>query len=115
MCNAKRASFIMTTIEININGYAQNKLSHSQIMDWFDQFSLTKQKDIRDKSIMLIEQSHPTEKMISTAIKAAQIKSEMTPVVLLKTQIFKIAINKIKDLTDTYRREIYCKNGSTNE
>ena len=123
----------MTEIEININKYAQNKLTDSEIMDWFDQFDLTVQKEIRDKLIMFMQQSHPTDEMISIAIKSAQIKDTMTPVVLLKTQTFKIAINKIKSLpdselrktfitmlsifktADTFRRETDCKNGCTHE
>ncbi|MGV8826817.1 MAG: DUF5958 family protein [Breznakibacter sp.] len=119
----------MTEIEININKYAQYKLTDSEIMDWFDQFDLSGQKGIRDKLIMFIEQAHPTDELISKAIQIAPIKDTMTPVVLFKTQTFKNAINKIKNLPDTelsksfiillsifktadlYRRETDCKNG----
>ncbi len=128
--NAK-ASCKMTEIEININKYAQNKLTDSEIMDWFDQFDLIGQKEIRDKLIMFMQQSHPTDEMISIAIQSAPIKDTMTPVVLFKTQNFKIAINKIEKLpdselrksfitmlsifktADTRRRETDCKNGCT--
>ncbi|MCT4665303.1 MAG: DUF5958 family protein [Flavobacteriales bacterium] len=44
----------MTEIEVNINKYAQDKLSDSEIMDWFDQFDLSAQKGIRDNLIMFI-------------------------------------------------------------
>lgn len=119
----------MTDIEININKYAQNKLTDSEIMDWFDHFDLSGQKVVRDKLIMFMQQSHPTEELISKAIQNAKIKDTMTPVVLFKTQTFKNAINKIENLpdselrksfvimlsifkiADTYRRETDCKNG----
>lgn len=119
----------MTEIEININKYAQNILTDSEIMDWFDQFDLLGQKEIRDKLIMFLQQSHPSDELISNAIQTALIKDTMTPVVLFKTQTFKIAINRIKNLpdselrksfiimlsifkkADTYRRENDCING----
>jgi hypothetical protein len=123
----------MTEIEININKYAQDKLTASEIMEWFDRFELSKQKEIRDKLNMFMQQSHPSDKLISTAIKIAPIKETMTPVVLFKTQTFKIAINKIMDLPDSelrksfiimlsifktadkYRRETECRNGCGHE
>ncbi|MBS2101136.1 DUF5958 family protein [Carboxylicivirga linearis] len=123
----------MTEIEININKYAQNKLTDSEMLDWFDQFDLTGQKEIRDKLIMFAQQAHPTDELILTAIKTAPIKETMTPVVLFKTQTFKIATNKIVDLpdselrksliimlsifktADTYRRETECRNGCGHE
>ncbi|REE78719.1 hypothetical protein BX611_3013 [Lutibacter oceani] len=119
----------MTEIEININKYAQNELSDSEILDWFDQFDLAEQKEIRDKLIMFAQQSHPTDDLITKAIQTAQIKETMTPVIIFKTQTFKTAINKIENLpdselrksfiimlsifktADTYRREADCKNG----
>jgi len=119
----------MTEIEININKYAQNKLTDSEIMAWFDKFDLSAQKEIRDKLIMFMLQSHPTDELISNAIQTSPIQDTMTPVVLFKTKTFKIAINKIEKLpdselrksilimlcifkvTDTFRRETVCKNG----
>lgn len=123
----------MTEIEININKYAQDKLNDSEIMGWFDRFELSKQKEIRDKLIVFMQQSHPSDELISTAIKTLPIKETMTPVVLFKTQTFKIAINKVVDLpdselrksfiimlsifktADTYRRETECRNGCGHE
>ena len=123
----------MTEIEININKYAQNKLTDSEILDWFDQFDLTRQKEIRDKLIMFAQQAHPTDNLISKAIQTARIKETMTPVVLFKTKSFKIAINRIVELpdselrktiiillsifktADTKRRETDCKNGCNHE
>ena len=46
--NARRASYNMTEIEININKYAQNKLTYSEMMDSFDQHDLIMQKEIRE-------------------------------------------------------------------
>lgn len=123
----------MTEIEIYINRYAQNKLTDSEILDWFDQFDLKGQKEIRDKLIMFAQQAHPTEDLITKAIQTAQIKETMTPVVLFKTKSFKIGINRIVELpdselrksiiillsifktADTYRRETDCKNGCSHE
>jgi hypothetical protein len=131
--NARKTTIRMTEIELNINKFAQNKLTDSEILDWFDQFDLTGQKEIRDKLIMFAQQAHPTDELISTAIKTAPIKETMTSVVLFKTQTFKIATNKIVDLpdselrksfiimlsifktADTYRRETECKNGCSHE
>jgi len=123
----------MTEIEININKYAQDKLTDSEIMEWFDRFEFSQKKEIRDKLIMYLQQSNPSDELISTAIKTAQIKETMTPVVLFKTQTFKIAVNKIVNLpdselrksfiimlsifktADTYRRETECRNGCGHE
>ena len=119
----------MTEIEININKYAQNRLTDSEIMEWFDQFDLSRQKEARDKLIMFVQQAHPSDELITKAIQIAPIKETMTPVVLFKTQTFKVAINKIEDLpdselkksfiimlsifkmADTHRRTTECKNG----
>ncbi|PKQ60317.1 hypothetical protein BZG02_19900 [Labilibaculum filiforme] len=123
----------MTDIELNINKYAQNKLTDTDIMDWFDQLDLSSQKEIRDKLMMFMQQSHPTDELISNAIQTAPIKGTLTPVILFKTQTFNIAISKIVNLpdselrksfiimlsifktADTYRRETDCKNGCTHE
>jgi hypothetical protein len=123
----------MTDIEININKYAQNRLTDSEIMDWFDQFEIQKKKEIQTKLITFMEQAHPSNELISKAIQTAPIKNTMTPVILFKTQTFKIAINKIRMLpdseirksfiimlsifkiADTYRRETECKNGCGHE
>lgn len=123
----------MTDIEININKYAQNKLTDSEIMDWFDKFDMQKMKEIQMKLITFMEQAHPSNEMITKSIQTAPIKNTMTPVILFKTQSFKIAINKIRMLpdseirksfiimlsifkiADTYRRETDCKNGCGHE
>lgn len=123
----------MTDIEIVINKYAQNKLSFIEVMEWYDCFEISKQKEIREILIMFIQQSHPSDKLVSVAIKNGLIKETMTPVVLFKTQTFIIAINKIRRLpntelrksfiillcifkeADTYRRETHCKNGCGHE
>ena len=39
----------MAEIEININKYAKNKLTYSEMMGCFDQHDLIKPKEIRDK------------------------------------------------------------------
>jgi hypothetical protein len=123
----------MIEIEININKYAQNRLTDSEIMDWFDQFDMQKKKEIQMKLITFMKQAHPSNDMITKAIQTAPIKNTMTPVILFKTQSFKIAINKIRILpdseirksfiimlsifkiADTYRRETDCKNGCGHE
>ncbi len=123
----------MTEIEVNINKYAQNKLTDSEILDWCDQFDLKGQKEIRDKLIMFAQQTHPSDDLLKTAIQTAPIKETMTPVVLFKTKPFNIAINRIVELpdselrksiiillsifktADTYRRESICKNGCNHE
>jgi hypothetical protein len=123
----------MTEIEININRYAQSKLTDSEILSWFDGFELSKQKEVRNKLIMCMEQAHPTDEIIAQSIKLAPIKETMTPVVIFKTKPFKIAVNKIKSLpdaelrksfvimlsifktADTHRRMTFCKDGCTHE
>ena len=97
----------MTKIEINIDKYAQNKLTHSQIMDWFDEFDSNRQKEIRDKLSLFIKQTHPTEDLIKDAIKSAPIKESMTPVVLSKTLTLKNAIYKIEKLPDSELRKSF--------
>lgn len=123
----------MTDIEININKHAQNKLTDTEIMNWFDQFELTEQKKIRDRLAMFIQQAHPTEELIKIGIQTALVKDTMTPVVLLKTKSLNVAIRKIRELPDSelrksfiimlsifktadiYRRESFCKKGCTHE
>ncbi len=123
----------MTEIEIKINKYAQNKLTYSEMLDWFEQFDLSLQKEIRDRLSMFIQQTHPTETLILKAIQSASIKETMTPVVIFKTQSLNVALNKIENLpdselrksfvimltlfkmADTYRRETDCKNGCNHE
>jgi hypothetical protein len=51
--------------------------------------------------------SYPSDKLIPTAIKTAQIKETMTSVVLFRTQTFKIVINKIVDLPDSELRKSF--------
>jgi len=131
--NASNAKNRMTDIEININKYSQNKLTVSEIMDWFDKFDLSLQSEIRDKLAMFVKQTHPTDNLIKEGVKNAPIKNTMTPVVLFKTQTLNNALNKIRTLSeselrksfiimlsifktaDTYRRESDCKNGCTHE
>jgi len=123
----------MTEIELNINKFAQNKLTDSEIIDWFNHFDLSQQKMVCDKLAMFLQQSHPSKDLIDLGIKTAPIKDSMTPVVLFRTQTLKNAINKIEKLpdselsksfvvmlnifkiADTHRRETECKNGCTHE
>ncbi|TLX76541.1 hypothetical protein E9993_06535 [Labilibacter sediminis] len=95
----------MKEVEININRYAQNKLTDSEMLNWFDRFDLSMQKEIRNKLIMCMEQAHPTDEMIAHSIKLAPIKETMTPVVIFNTKPFKIAVNKIKNLPDSEIRK----------
>lgn len=123
----------MTEIEINLNKFAQDLLTVNQILNWFDTFNLSEQKQIREKLSMFIQQAHPTEALINEGIKNANIKETMTPVVIFKTHTLKNAINKIMNLpdselrksfiimlsifksADSYRRENECKNGCSHE
>ncbi len=123
----------MTEIDLNINKFAQNKLTDSEIMNWLDHLDISQQKIVRDKVSTFLQQAHPTGDLIDLGIKSAPIKDTMTPVILLRTQTLKNAINKIEKLpdselrksfivmlsifklADTHRRATECKNGCSHE
>ena len=119
--------------EIIINKIAQNKISIDLGIEWFE--SLTDSEKIRivNRTKYYLEQSHPNAELIEKAISNIPLKPTMTPVVILKTNDFKIALNKIIELpkselskvfitlitifkiSDTFRRENFCKDECTHE
>ncbi len=123
----------MTQPEIYINKYARDKLSYNDIFNWFQSLEVVDQKEVRNKLIYFLYQNHPSEDIITKAIKTTPIKQTMTPCVLFKTKAFNIAIQKTQQLpdselkkafifmlhlfklADTYRRNTQCKNGCTHE
>ena len=123
----------MTEEEIIINKIAQDKFDFGDGVLWFDGLQEDKQKEIIDKLILFVQQSHPTKEYIDIGLEKAPIKQTMTPVVIFKTQNLKTALNKIRTLprgewrksfvtllsvfkeADTKRREIWCKDGCEHE
>jgi hypothetical protein len=123
----------MTDIEININLFAQDRLSFDDLMEWFDKQEQSYQKHILDKLLMFVQQVHPSDKSIIEGIDSARIKKTMTPIVLIQSHDFGIALAKISELpdselrksfilvinffkiADSERRENDCKNGCMHE
>ena len=119
--------------EIMINSFAQEKITFEQLMTWFDGINLEDQRQAISRARLCLDQSHPKREIIDIGIETIPLKPTMTPVVLFKTQGFKIALQKILVLpdnenrktfitlvsifkvTDTYRRNVWCKDGCKHE
>ncbi|WP_405293041.1 DUF5958 family protein [Algibacter sp. Ld11] len=119
--------------EIIINKIAQGKTSIESGIEWFDSLSDSDRKRAIFLTKFFTEQSHPNEKIIETAISKIPLKPTMTPIVILKTNNFKVALSKISKLpedeyrkafitlittykeSDTYRRNTWCKDGCSHE
>ena len=114
---------------IIINKIAQGKLSIENGIEWFDSLSDVEKKSAFFTTKFYTIQSLPNENIIKTAIPKIPLKPTITPIVILKTNPFNIAINKISKLpeneyrkafitlitifkeSDTYRRNTWCKDG----
>ena len=118
---------------ILINKFVQGFLPMEELLDWFDSLDLADQRKIIGVSMMFLQQSHPNPGIFQAGIDSIPLKPTMTPIILLKTQSLKIAFNKIEKLpdnenrksfialvsvfkvSDTYRRETWCKDGCGHE
>ncbi|MFK7983184.1 MAG: DUF5958 family protein [Saprospiraceae bacterium] len=118
---------------IIINKIAQDLLSIEDGILWFDTLTETDKQSVLVLIKFFIEQAHPTNEIISEAIRKIPLTRTMTPVVLLNKNSFKIALSKILALPtaeykkvfislitifkagDSYRRNNLCKNGCTHE
>ena len=116
-----------------INRFAQEKVTLEQILVWFENLDSEEKTKAISRTKLCLEQAHPNKEVIEKGIEMIPLKPTATPVVLLKTKGFKIALNKIvllpKDenkkvfitlisifkLADTVRREIWCKDGCSHE
>jgi hypothetical protein len=119
--------------DIIVNKFAQDKLSFDEVMHWFDTKTSEEQRDILSWTRIYLEQSHPDKTLIDAGLSLVPLKPTMTPIVLLKTQPFKTALLKINalpdnelkkgfitiitlfKLSDTKRREHWCKDGCTHD
>lgn len=116
-----------------INSFAQEKISLEQILVWFENLNLEKQKETISRARLCLEQSHPNAEIIEKSIELIPLKKTVTPIVLLKTKEFKIALQKIVllpenenrkvfitlisvfKIADTFRRNTWCKDGCNHE
>lgn len=116
-----------------INSFAQEKINLELILDWFGNLDLEKQRETISRARLCLDQSHPNKETIEKAIELIPLKPTVTPIVLLKTQEFKIALHKIVllpenenrkvfvtlisvfKIADTIRRNIWCKDGCNHE
>lgn len=119
--------------EIIINAFAQNQQPFEKVLYWFDSLDIKKQREIVFLTNFYLQQSHPSNELIEKAIELIPLKPTVTPIVLLKTQNLKIALQKIITLpdnemrkafislitlfkiSDTYRRTTWCKEGCHHE
>lgn len=119
--------------EIIINAFVQNQQPFEKVLYWFDSLDIKKQREIVFLTNFYLQQSHPSNELIEKAIELIPLKPTVTPIVLLKTQNLKIALQKIITLPDnemrkafislitlfkityTYRRTTWCKEGCHHE
>ncbi len=119
--------------EIIINKIAQDKISIDDGIQWFDSLTDFDKKRALFLTKFFTEQSHPNEKIIEIAISKIPLKPTMTPVVILKTNNYNIALSKITKLpedeyrkafatlitiykeSDTHRRNTWCKDGCNHD
>ncbi|MCL9807629.1 DUF5958 family protein [Flavobacterium amniphilum] len=119
--------------EILIYRFAQNKENLEHILIWFDLLDIEKQRKIVFLINFYLQQSHPSQELIEKAIPLIPLKPTVTPIALLKSKGFSIALQKITSLpdnemrkafislimlfkiSDTHRRSIWCKDGCNHE
>lgn len=119
--------------EIIINKIAQDKMQLEQGLEWFDSLKINEQRETITITKQFIEQCHPDPETIENAIDKIPLKNTMTPIILLKTQTLKDALNRIETLpdneirksfislvavfkmADTKRRNTACRNGCHHE
>ncbi|MFN8277492.1 MAG: DUF5958 family protein [Chitinophagales bacterium] len=98
---------MLSPFEILLNSFAQEKLDLDKLTYWFDSLTSENQRKTIQWTIAFLEQSHPDQETIKIAIEQIPLKPTMTPIVLLKTQSLKIALNKIVDLPDTEMKKAF--------
>jgi c-di-GMP-related signal transduction protein len=119
--------------EIIINRFAQEKINLEEILIWFENLNSEEQIKTISTAKLCLEQAHPNKEVIEKGIENVPLKPTATPIVLLKSKGFKIALNKIvllpKDenkkvfitlisifkFADIDRRETWCKDGCSHE
>jgi hypothetical protein len=124
---------MLTPEDILINQFAQGQLSLEKLLEWFDKLEINAQREILVLTRAYLEQAHPDPETVQLGIESIPMKATMTPIVLLKTQAFKIALNRILELpdqelrksfislitlfkiADTQRRTTKCKDGCYHE
>lgn len=90
-----------------INSFAQEKISLERILDWFENLNLEEQRKTISRARLCLDQSHPNKETIEKAIELIPLKPTVTPIVLLKTQGLKIALQKIVLLPDNENRKVF--------
>jgi hypothetical protein len=116
-----------------INSFAQDRINLEHIIVWFEDLNLEKQSETISRARLCLDQSHPNKETIEKAIELIPLKPTVTPMVLLKTKPFKIALQKmillpanenkkifitlisVFKIADTIRRNIWCKDGCNHE
>lgn len=119
--------------EIIINKVAQDKLTVDEGMHWFKNRDRSEYRSILSWLRLYLEQSHPDQQLIDDCLQKVPLKATMTPIVLFKTQPYKVAAMNVCDLpddeleksfitlltlfkyADTKRRELFCKGSCTHE
>ena len=119
--------------DIILNKIAQDRLTLEQGLDWFDNLDIQEQRKVLTLTSVYLEQSHPDNETIESSLELVPLKATMTPLVILKTQPFKIGLSKIISLpdieirkafitlvslfkhSDTKRRSIWCINGCAHD
>jgi hypothetical protein len=103
---------MLSTEHIVLNKIAQDKLSLNDGLEWFDSLPIDNQRRILLITRTCLEQAIMDKdkgdiEIIEKGIELIPLKPSMTPVVLLKTQPLKIALNKILLLPDNELRKAF--------
>ena len=124
---------MLTEHEIWINSYAQEKVNLEQLLNWFEDLSIEEKRDTILTAKSCLEQSHPTKEIIEQAIETIPLKSTVTPIIILKSNELKNALNRIVllpenenrksiitlitifKIADTERRNVFCKGNCNHE
>lgn len=98
---------MLRPIDILINSFAQDKLGLEKLLIWFDTLAIIDKRKAVYWSRILLEQSRPDNELIESGIKQIPLKSTFTPIVLLNTKSFKIALTKIVELPDAEMKKAF--------
>jgi hypothetical protein len=98
---------MLRPIDILINSFAQDLLDLDKLLFWFDSLNAADQQETIMWTRNFLEQSHPDQETIKVGIEQIPMKQTITPIVLLKTKTFKIALNKIVDLPDAEMKKVF--------
>lgn len=113
----------MSPNEIIINQIAQDKLSIDEGVEWFNELNEMNQTEVISLVHFYVKQSYPNKELLELAISQIPTTSRIQLNFLKKTYLkipeslfskpekLFISLITIFKISDTYRRDKWCKNG----